>query len=154
MHLFLIASFQIYIGCIFQVAAKCGLPGIGQARSRQLVEDQLPKWQTWVKLVPLGKSPALLGMGDRAPPLMTGILIVGIYKPLRNRVDEFIPYYMEISWEFRPWHNWMDALSGSIQVDLSNHPPLNIVKSSGEIFPRQWYFDACISRAASQIRPC
>ena len=40
-----------------------------------------------------------LGMGDRAPPLMTGILIMGPYKPLRNWVDEFIPYYMEMSWE-------------------------------------------------------
>ena len=26
---------------------------------------------------------------------------MGPYKPLRNWVDEFIPYYMEISWEFR-----------------------------------------------------
>ena len=24
---------------------------------------------------------------------------MGPYKPLRNWVDEFIPYYMEISWE-------------------------------------------------------
>ena len=24
---------------------------------------------------------------------------MGPYKPLRNRVDEFIPYYMEMSWE-------------------------------------------------------
>ena len=29
------------------------------------------------------------------PPLK-GILIMGPYKPLRNWVDEFIPYYMEI----------------------------------------------------------
>ena len=40
-----------------------------------------------------------LGMGD-LPPLiiLIGILIMGIYiyKPLRNWVDEFIPYYMEI----------------------------------------------------------
>ncbi len=28
------------------------------------------------------------------PPLMTGILIMGPYKPLRTWVDEFIPYYM------------------------------------------------------------
>ena len=27
---------------------------------------------------------------------------MGPYKPLRTWVDEFIPYYMEISWEFRP----------------------------------------------------
>ena len=27
-------------------------------------------------------------------PLMTGILIVGPYKPLRNWFDEFIPYYI------------------------------------------------------------
>ena len=25
---------------------------------------------------------------------------MGPYKPLRNWVDEFIPYYMEMSWEF------------------------------------------------------
>ena len=37
----------------------------------------------------------VLGMGD-LPPLMTGILIMGSYKPLRTWVDEFIPYYMEI----------------------------------------------------------
>ena len=29
-------------------------------------------------------------------PLMTGILIVGPYKPLRNWFDEFIPYYIYI----------------------------------------------------------
>ena len=33
-------------------------------------------------------------------PLMTGILIMGPYKPLRTWVDEFIPYYMEMSWDF------------------------------------------------------
>ena len=40
-------------------------------------------------------------IGDKLiPPLMTGILIMGPYKPLRTWVDEFpIPYYMEISWE-------------------------------------------------------
>ena len=37
----------------------------------------------------------ILGMGD-LQPLMTGILIMGPYKPLRTWVDEFIPYYMEI----------------------------------------------------------
>ena len=36
----------------------------------------------------------ILGMGD-LPPLI-GILVMGPYKPLRNWVDEFIPYYMEI----------------------------------------------------------
>ena len=39
----------------------------------------------------------LLGMGD-LPPLI-GILIMGPYKPPRTWVDEFIPYYMEMSWE-------------------------------------------------------
>ena len=37
--------------------------------------------------------------GDGRPPTFNdGILIMGIYiyKPLRNWVDEFIPYYMEI----------------------------------------------------------
>ena len=37
---------------------------------------------------------AILGMA--IPPLMTGILIMGPYKPLRTWVDEFIPYDMEI----------------------------------------------------------
>ena len=37
----------------------------------------------------------VLGMGD-LQPLMTGILKMGPYKPLRTWVDEFIPYYMEI----------------------------------------------------------
>ena len=37
-----------------------------------------------------------LGMGDRDPPLMTGILIMGPYKPLRTWVDEFIPYYLYV----------------------------------------------------------
>ena len=43
-------------------------------------------------------QPVILGMGN-LPPLMTGILIMGPYKPLRTWVDEFIPYYMEMSWE-------------------------------------------------------
>ena len=30
--------------------------------------------------------------------------LMGPYKLLRDWVDEFIPYYMEMSWEFRPWH--------------------------------------------------
>ena len=42
------------------------------------------------------KSRVLLGM--IIPPLV-GILIMGPYKPLRTWVDEFIPYYMEMSWE-------------------------------------------------------
>ncbi len=47
-------------------------------------------------------TPWSLGMGDRAQPLMTGILISWVcHKALRNWVDEFIPYYMEI-WESRP----------------------------------------------------
>ena len=37
----------------------------------------------------------------RPPTFKREILIMGPYKPLRTWVDEFIPYYMEISWEFR-----------------------------------------------------
>ncbi len=48
-----------------------------------------------------GSKLLVLGMGD-LPPLMTGILITGPYKPLRNWVDEFIPYYMEIMGVDRP----------------------------------------------------
>ena len=36
---------------------------------------------------------------DKLIPPSIGILIMGPYKPLRNWVDEFIPYYMEMSWE-------------------------------------------------------
>ena len=43
----------------------------------------------------------VLGMGN-LQPLMTGILIMGPYKPLRSWVDEFIPYYMEIMGVDRP----------------------------------------------------
>ena len=43
----------------------------------------------------------VLGMGD-LQPLMTGILISWVYKPLQNWVDEFIPYYMEIMGVDRP----------------------------------------------------
>ena len=44
------------------------------------------------------KSPYI---GDGRPPTFNdGILIMGPYKPLRNWVDDFIPYYMEISWEW------------------------------------------------------
>ena len=39
-------------------------------------------------------------IGDgKNPTFNDGILIMGPYKPLRTWVDEFIPYYMEISWE-------------------------------------------------------
>ena len=44
----------------------------------------------------LGRSTPCIGDGQLIPPLMTGILIMGPYKPLRNWVDEFIPYYMEL----------------------------------------------------------
>ena len=44
-------------------------------------------------------------IGDGRPPTFNdGILIMGPYKPLRNWVDEFIPYYMEIMGVDRPWH--------------------------------------------------
>ena len=44
----------------------------------------------------------LVVLGMVIPPLMTGILIMGPYKPLRTWVDEFIPYYMEIMGVDRP----------------------------------------------------
>ena len=50
------------------------------------------------------KSRVFLGMGN-LPPLI-GILISWVYKPLRNWVDEFIPYYMEIMGVDRPWHTY------------------------------------------------
>ncbi len=38
--------------------------------------------------------------GDgKNPTFNDGILIMGPYKPLRTWVDEFIPYYMEMSWD-------------------------------------------------------
>ena len=38
-------------------------------------------------------------IGDGHPTFNDGILLMGPYKPLRTWVDEFIPYYMEMSWE-------------------------------------------------------
>ena len=49
--------------------------------------------------VPGSKLPML---GMVISPLI-GIVLMGPYKPLRTWVDEFIPYYMEISWGFRPY---------------------------------------------------
>ena len=51
--------------------------------------------------MPWSRLSRFFGDGMVIPPLMTGIRIMGPYKPLRTWVDEFIPYYMEISWEFR-----------------------------------------------------
>ena len=48
-------------------------------------------------------------------PLMTGILIMGPYKPLRTWVDEFIPSYMEIMGVDRPDRTCV--FSGVIQWD-------------------------------------
>ena len=38
-------------------------------------------------------------IGDGHPTFNDGILIMGIFSPLRTWVDEFIPYFMEMSWE-------------------------------------------------------
>ena len=45
-----------------------------------------------------------LGMVESSPPTFNdGILTMGIlYRPLRNWVDEFIPYYMQIMGVDRP----------------------------------------------------
>ena len=55
----------------------------------------------------------VLGMGN-LPPLMTGIresLFHGaLFSPLRNWVDEFIPYDMELMGVDRPWHKWQKTL--------------------------------------------
>ena len=55
----------------------------------------LPKW-TGFCICAVVKSRYI---GDGHPTFNNGILIMGPYKPLRNWVDEFIPYYMEMSWE-------------------------------------------------------
>ena len=39
---------------------------------------------------------------------------MGAYKPLRNWVDEFIPYYMEMSWEL--------SLDPIAHMEPTNHP--------------------------------
>ena len=62
--------------------------------------------QTWCRLhlgfkrmvdIHLSQGRSTPCIGDKLiQPLMTGILIMGPYKPLRTWVDEFIPYYMEI----------------------------------------------------------
>ena len=55
----------------------------------------------------------VLGMVD-LPPLMTGILIMGPYKPLRNWVEFPIRYYMENNGSLDPGtykvslRNWVD----------------------------------------------
>ena len=43
---------------------------------------------------------ATIFQGAKLIPPLIGNLIMGPYKPLRTWVDEFIPYYMEISWHF------------------------------------------------------
>ena len=47
--------------------------------------------------------PKLLGPWGGKPPTFNdgNPYFMGIHQPLRNWVDEFIPYYMEMSWEFR-----------------------------------------------------
>ena len=45
---------------------------------------------------------------------------MGPYKPLRNWVDEFIPYYMEMSWEL---------------IDPSTHAQVTGTKESSDATP-------------------
>ena len=47
-------------------------------------------------------------VGDGRPPTwkIGNPYFMGPYKPLRNWVDEFIPYYVEIMGVDRPWHIW------------------------------------------------
>ncbi len=62
---------------------------------------------------------------DGHPTFNDGILIKGPYKPLRNWVDEFIPYYMEIMGVDRPWHTWI------ININMSHekNPPILSIES-------------------------
>ena len=77
-------------------------------------------------------TPWSLGMGDRAPPLMTGILIMGPYKPLRTWVDEFIPHYMEIMGVDRPDRTYCSLSKGhhSPNSSLKYHPRWTSLASS------------------------
>ena len=47
---------------------------------------------------------------------------MGPYKPLRTWVDEFIPYYMEISWKFRPDRTYKTILD-LMMLGKSPQPP-------------------------------
>ena len=70
-----------------------------------------------------------LVLGDKLiQPLMTGILIMGPYKPLRTWVVEFpIPYYMEMSWELiDPTRSHAHILIKTWQLDL--------IKLAGAVF--------------------
>ncbi len=80
-----------------------------------LLQRDHDRWVLWPHISDLGEMVTWChGQGCRGPigddklipPLMTGILIMGLYKPLRIWVDEFIPYYMEIMGVDRPWHTW------------------------------------------------
>ena len=51
---------------------------------------------------------------------------MGPYKPLRNWVDEFIPYYMEMSWE------WIDPIA-HMKNNEKYHPKVLEVKGG------RWY---------------
>ena len=60
-----------------------------------------------------------LVLGDGKPPTFNdGILIMGPYKPLRNWVDEFIPYYMEIMGVDRPERTCMSFRIGKEKTHL------------------------------------
>ena len=52
-------------------------------------------------------------IGDGHPTFNRNPYELGIYKPLRTWVDKFIPYYMEIMGEFRPY----------IKIALKKKPP-------------------------------
>ena len=64
---------------------------------------------------------------------MAGILIMGPYKPLRTWVDEFIHYYMEISWEL------IDPSTHIFVVGFEDHqefqvPKMEVLKPYKAIF--------------------
>ena len=61
---------------------------VGQAAAVEKRGSRLVIFKTYM-------CPKLPMLGMVTSPLI-GILIMGLSKPLRNWVDEFIPYYMEI----------------------------------------------------------
>ena len=79
-----------------------------------------PWWKTSIFVFGPGPICAMVksrNIGDKLiPPFNDGILIyfMGIFSPLRTWVDEFIPYYMEMSWEFRPGHIQLGSTSSPI----------------------------------------
>ena len=49
-------------------------------------------------------------IGDKLIPPLIGNPYNGYINPY-YWVDEFIPCYMEMSWEFRPWHTWLGSMA-------------------------------------------